>query len=59
MGFLANRCKGAWIQGARREGDAGILNDMSRSPNKRNAVDMRLYADSVESHEISGLAAPH
>ena len=36
--IIANRCKGAWIQGARREGDAGIFNDMSRSPNKRNAA---------------------
>ena len=55
MGFVANRRKGAWIQGARREGDAGILDDMSSRPIRRNAVDMRLCADAVESHEISGL----
>ena len=54
MGFVANRRKDAWIQGARSEGDAGIFKDMSRSPNKRNAVDVRLCADAVESHEISG-----
>ena len=56
MGFVANQRKGAWIQGARREGDAGILDDMSSRPIRRNAVDMRLCADAVESHEISGLA---
>jgi len=55
MGFVANRRKGAWIQGARSEGDAGILDNMSSRPNKRNAVDMHLCADAVESHEISGL----
>ena len=39
-GFVARQRKGAWIQGARSEGDEGILDDMSRRPNKRNAVDM-------------------
>ena len=44
-------------QGARREGDAGIFDNMSRRPNKRNEVDMHLCVDAVESHEISGLRA--
>jgi len=39
-GFVARRRKRAWIQGARSEGDEGILHNMSRRPNKRNAVDM-------------------
>ena len=62
MGFVANRRKGAWIQGARSEGDAGIFKDMSRGPNKRNAVEtqciasLQNFADAVESHEISGLS---
>ena len=47
--FVARRRKGAWIQGARREGDEGILDNMSRRPNKRNAVDMPDCADVVES----------
>ena len=55
MGFVASWRKGAWIQDARSEGDAGILHNMSSRPNKRNAVDMPLCADAVESYEISGL----
>ena len=47
--FVASRRKWAWIQGARREGDEGIWNNMSRRPNKRNAVGMPSCADAVES----------
>ena len=47
-GFVTRLRKRAWIQGARREGDAGIFDNMSRSPNKRNAVDMPDCADAVE-----------
>jgi len=44
-GFVASQRKRAWIQGARSEGDAGIYNNMSKSLNKRNAVDMPDCAD--------------
>ena len=40
--------KRAWIQGARRDGDEGIFDNMSRRPNKRNAVDMPYCAHAVE-----------
>jgi hypothetical protein len=30
----------AWIQGARRENSAGVLDGTSRNPTKRNDVDM-------------------
>ena len=46
--FVARGRKRAWIQGARNEGDVGILYDMSRSPNKRNAVDVPDCAAAVE-----------
>jgi len=39
-GFVARRCRGAWIQGARWEDSAGVLDSTSRNPTKRNAVDM-------------------
>ena len=47
-GFVARERKMAWIQGARSEGDDGILFNMSRRPNKRNAVDMPSCAPAVE-----------
>ena len=47
-GFVARARKRAWIQGARRKGDAGIFDNMSRSPNKRNAAGMPDCADTVE-----------
>ena len=47
-GFVARACKSAWIQGARSEGDEGILDNMSRRPNKRNAVYMTSCAPAVE-----------
>ena len=48
QGFVTRVRKRAWIQGARSEGAAGILDDMSRHPNKRNAVDMPDCAPAVE-----------
>ena len=49
MGFLPLVArKRAWIQGARSEGDDGILINMSMRPNKRNAVDMSSCAPAVE-----------
>jgi len=47
-GFVARAYKRAWIQGARSEGDDGIFFNMSRRPNKRNAVDMPCCAPAVE-----------
>jgi Fic family protein len=47
-GFVARRRKRAWLQGARSEGDEGILDDMPRRSNKRNAVDMPDCAAVVE-----------
>ena len=47
-GFYCVSAKRAWIQGARSEGDTGIFNNMSRSPNKLNVVDMPDCADAVE-----------
>jgi len=46
-GFVTRGRKGAWLQGARREGDKGIL-DNTRRPNKRNAVDMPYCAPAVD-----------
>ena len=47
-GFAARRRRRACMQGARREGDAGILDSMSRSPTERNAADMPGSAAAVE-----------
>ena len=47
-GFVTRRRKRAWIQGVRSEGDEGILHNMSRRPNKRNAVDMPDCVAAVE-----------
>ena len=46
--FVPRVRKRAWIQGARRAGNVDILDNMSRRPNKRNAVDMPDCAASVE-----------
>jgi len=41
------RRKRAW-KGARREGDQSIFSNMSRRPNKRNALDMHACEVAVE-----------
>jgi len=46
--FVTKRRKGVWIQGARREDDAGVLDNTSRRPNQRNAVDMPHCGGAVE-----------
>ena len=48
MGILLYRRKGAWIQGARREGDAGVFDNTLRRPNQRNALDMPPCGGTVE-----------
>ena len=49
MGFLPLVARNsAWIQGARSEDDDGIFDNMSRRPNKRNAVDMPYCTPAVE-----------
>ncbi len=47
-GFVARRRRRAWIQGARREDSAGVLDSTSRNPTERNAVDMPGCAAAVE-----------
>ena len=47
-GFVARRRRRAWIQGARREDSAGVLDSTSRNPTERNAVDMPGSAAAVE-----------
>jgi len=47
--FVARRRRRAWIQGARREDSAGVLDSTSRNPTERNAVDMPVCAAAVES----------
>ena len=47
-GFVARRRRRAWMQGARREDSAGVLDSTSRSPTERNAADMPGSAAAVE-----------
>ena len=47
--FVASRRKRAWLQGVRSFGNENILDNMSRSQNKRNAVDMPDCDDAVVS----------
>ena len=47
-GFVARRRRRAWLQGARREDSAGVLDSTSRSPTERNAGDMPGSAAAVE-----------
>jgi hypothetical protein len=47
--LVARRCRRAWIQGARPEGAAGVLDSTSRRPTERNAIDMPGSAAAVES----------
>jgi hypothetical protein len=47
-GFVARRRRRAWIQGARREVSAGVLDSTSRKPTERNAVDIPGSAAAVE-----------
>jgi len=48
VNLLGGKLESAYRRGARSLGDAGILDNMSRRPNKRNAVDMPGCVAAVE-----------